>query len=122
MHQAAQFFANQKQQIPLVSLNRATRRKQKLPFTLWKVVDIRTQKVVAISTWTAASNFVAVREPLGRRAKKMGNPYRVEVLDMTNPRSQVDKPGLGPEPVKVDQSIEAPPQDPKIEDTSSKGQ
>jgi len=112
-----QLFPTPKGRVPLASLNRAQRRKQKLPFTLWKIIDIRTNKVVGISTWTAASTFVAVREPLGRRAKKQGNPYRVEVLDMTNPRSQVDKPGLGPIPVEIDQSTTAP-QEPKIESTA----
>lgn len=96
----AQMFANQQNKVPLAMLNRAGRRKNKLPFTLWKVVDIRSDKVVAISTWTAASTFVAVREPIGRRARKHGNPYRVEVLDMTNPRSRVDKSGLSAEPIQ----------------------
>lgn len=80
--------------VPIGALNRAGRRKNKLPFTLWGVVDIRKNQIMAVSTWTAATQFVASHEPRGRMKGKVGNPYRTHMFDMRDPNTfgQQQKP------------------------------
>jgi len=73
--------------VPIGALNRAGRRRNKLPFTLWGVVDIRKNQIMAVSTWTAATQFVASHEPRGRMRGKVDNPYRVQMFDMRDPNT-----------------------------------
>lgn len=78
--------------VPIAELNRASRRKQKLPFTLWKLIDIRKNAVVAIAPWTAITGVVCSHEPRGRSVGKVGNPFRAEMLNMRDPGAFVATP------------------------------
>lgn len=83
--------------VPIAELNRASRRKQKLPFTLWKLIDLRKEKVVAISTWTAIQGVICSHEPRGRSVGKVGNPFRAEMLNMKDPNAFVATPNGTPD-------------------------
>mgnify|MGYP007060684880 CR=1 FL=1 len=83
--------------VPIAELNRASRRKQKLPFTLWKLIDVRKEKVVAISTWTAVQSVVCSHAPRGRSVGKVGNPFRAEMLNMKDPNAFVATPNGTPD-------------------------
>lgn len=70
---------------PIASLNRKTRRSNKLPLMLWQIIEEATGKVMAVSTFVACSSWLSMRAPRGRNKNKNKSKYIMKPLDMRDP-------------------------------------